>query len=167
MAHLYVVLHDPMAEDQEATVSSHPIAGKPFTLPPEWSDEERMHYLLAPLPPHRTAPSHSDPKIKFWSSLILGSSRELKKPFFTAEELVGRLNWKGISPSCLPAVMEVMERKGDVMKMPEYEAASQNAGWVAWGVGMVVKPVSWVWRSYFPKKNYQGTYIITAIVKVR
>ena len=49
---------------------------KRLNYPAEWSDAERMHFLMAPFPPGSDlTPNNS--KVKFWRSLILSSSKEL------------------------------------------------------------------------------------------
>ncbi len=137
-----------------------------FTRPPEWTDEDRMHFLLAPFP-LSTSPSPQDPKLSFWYSLILSSSKELKKPSFTEEELKTRFKWNGsLSPSCLGPVIESMERSGVITKQRDFTKSS-DAGWLLWGLKMVVaKPVGWALSSYLPGDRYTGSYIITSLVKV-
>ena len=135
-----------------------------FTRPSEWIDNDRMHYLLAPFP-ISTSPSLQDPKISFWSSLILSSCKELKKPYFTEEELMARFKWnQSISPSCLGTVIEVMEKSGLTMKKEDF--SHNSSGWLFWGVKMAVKPVGWVLKNYLPSGKYTGPYVITSHVKV-
>ena len=69
-----------------------------FVYPSEWSDEDRMHFLLSPFPIGSNLPPSNDQKVKFWSSLILESGRDMKKPCFTEKELAERFKWKGITP---------------------------------------------------------------------
>lgn len=137
-----------------------------FTEPPEWSDEDRMHYLLSPFSLSAN-PSTQDPKLSFWSTLILNSSKELKKPLFTEEELKNRFRWnQTLCPTCLGTVIEYMERSGVVMKQKEFIESSDRAGWFVWGLKMVAKPVGWALKSYFPNSKYTCQYIITSLVKV-
>lgn len=136
-----------------------------FTRPPEWEDEDRMHYLLAPFP-LSAFPSPQDPKLSFWSSLILSSCKELKKPYFTEEELVARFKWnQNVSPSCLGSVVEIMEKSGVTMKEADFSQSS--GGWFLWGLKMAAKPVGWALKSYLPSGKYTGSYVITSLVKVR
>ena len=138
-----------------------------FTRPPEWTDEDRMHYLLAPFS-LSTSPSPQDPKLSFWYSLIISSSKELKKPYFTEEELKTRFKWNGsLSPSCLGPVIESMEMSGVVTKQGDFTKSSGDASWLLWGLKMVIaKPVSWALSSYLPGGRYTGSYILTSQVKV-
>ena len=138
-----------------------------FLRPPEWTDKDRMHFLLAPFS-QGSSPSHQDPKLTFWTSLILSSSEELNKPYFTEEELKTRFKWnQTLSPCCLETVIETMERCGVVTKEREFVGGSGQVGWLLWGLKAVAKPVSWAFNSYFPSNNkYSGRYIIAAQVKV-
>ena len=159
-----------------AEETSHKEAGKrrtSFTYPPEWTDEERMHFLLAPFPAAASSSSgagntpstRDNPKMRFWSSLVISSCRELREPVFSERGLMERFKWKGTSPSCLPTVLQVMEREANIKKLSEFEAA-QNSDWVRWGLGVMSKPLTWAWRSYFSAQKYEGAYVITSLVKV-
>ena len=124
-----------------------------------------MSYLLAPFPPSDELPSLDDPKFSFWSSLILSSSRELRSALVTEKELHKRFMWNGqICPGCLSMVLECMERKGDIMKLSDFQSMKQS--WLSWGVGIVKKPISWALKSYLPASNYEGEYVIIYIIKV-
>ena len=139
-----------------------------FAYPPEWSDSERMYYLLAPIPPNKTLP-FNHPKITFWSRLITSSSRELRRPVFTEQELQVRFKWdKMSSPSCLSFVIGSMERAGEIMKMTELRQSAESVGWVSWGVGIIAMPVSWAMKSYLSStsNSVDEEYVVIATVKV-
>lgn len=141
-----------------------------FRYPPEWEDRERMHYLLAPIPPNKSLSSH-DPKITFWASLIKSSSQELQRPIFTEKELQARFKWNQFtSPSCLSSVISSMESAGEVIKMAEIrQSMQQNVGWVSWGVGIIKKPVSWALRNYLSSPasaNVDEEYVVVSAIKV-
>ena len=137
-----------------------------FTHPPEWRDEDRVYFLLAPFPLNTTL-SPQDPKITFWSSLILSSSKEINKPSFTEKELQARFKWnQTLVPNCLGAVIQSMERCGTVVKMAEFVQASEKVGWLAWGVKVVSKPVGWALSGYLPSGKYNGEYVLSALIKV-
>ena len=138
---------------------------KGLNYPAEWSDAERMHFLMAPFPPSSDL-TFNNSKVKFWRSLILSSSRELKRPVFTEDELVERLKWRGMTASCLPDVIEMMEKGGDVTKLTEF-AGSSDVGWLSWGVGVASKPVQWALRRYLPAKKYTREYVVTSVLKVK
>ena len=143
-----------------------------FAHPPEWSDRERMHYLLAPIPPNK-ALTVNDSKITFWSNLIKSSSRELRRPVFTERELLTRLKWNQVSPSCLSFVIESMERAGEITRVSEIrqsvDQGSSAVGWLSWGVGVIRKPVSWAMKNYLPSStgtNVDEEYVVVSAVKV-
>ena len=141
-----------------------------FRYPPEWEDRERMHYLLAPIPPNKSLSSH-DSKITFWASLIKSSSQELQRPIFTERELQTRFKWNQFtSPSCLSSVISSMESTGEVVKMAEIrQSVQQNVGWVSWGVGMIKKPMSWALRNYLSSSasaNVDEEYVVVSAIKV-
>ena len=155
-----------MAQSNETAVRSSQQTS--FSRPPEWTDEDRMHFLLAPFPVG-SSPSTQDPKLTFWTSLILSSSKELNRPYFTKEELKTRFKWnQSFSPCCLDTVIEAMERSGVAVKEGEFVGAGGQVGWLVWGLKVVSKPVSWAFNSYFPSSSskYSGRYIIAAQVKV-
>ena len=142
-----------------------------FKYPPEWEDRERMHYLLAPIPPNKPPTSHG-PKITFWASLIKSSSQELQRPVFTERELQARFKWNDFtSPNCLSSVISSMESTGEIIKMSEIrQSVDQNVGWVSWGVGMIKKPVSWALKSYLSPSastnNIDEEYVVLSAIKV-
>jgi hypothetical protein len=141
-----------------------------FRYPPEWEDRERMHYLLAPIPPNKSLSSH-DPKITFWTSLIKSSSQELQRPIFTEKELQARFKWNQFTtPSCLSSVIISMESAGEIMKMAEiHQSIRQDVGWVSWGVGMIKKPVGWALRNYLSSPasaDADEEYVVVSAIKV-
>ena len=138
-----------------------------ITYPSEWSDRERMSYLLAPFPPSSGTLNLKDPKFTFWSSLILSSSRELHCGVATESDLMERFRWEGTTcPACLSLVLEGMERKGDVTKLEEFFGSGQGS-WLSWGASMMKKSISWALRSYLPGSKYEGAYVVGCVVKVR
>ena len=76
-----------------------------------------------------------------------------------------RFKWKGTVPGCLTAVLQVMEKEASIKKLSEFEAA-QSSDWLQWGLGVVTKPLTWAWQSYFSARKYDGVYVITSLVKV-
>ena len=119
-----------------------------FARPPEWSDEERMYFLLAPFPPS-VKPTLSDAtKVAFWRGLIISSSKELKQLVFSERELSERFRWRGSEPKCLRAVIECMESSGEARKLSSY-VGDGGSGWWRWGVQAMTKPLSWAWQRYW------------------
>lgn len=160
MSTIFTLLFNKMAISSKAERSPYKI-----TYPPEWEDSDRMSYLLAPFPPSDRPLNLDDPKLAFWSSLILSSSRELCKPVASARDLQERFRWNGqTGPGCLAVVLECMERRGDVTKMQDLYSVKQS--WLSWGVDAVKKPMVWALKSYLPASKYEGDYIVNCVVKV-
>lgn len=137
-----------------------------ITYPPEWCDSDRMSFLLAPFPPSDKPLSLDDPKLSFWSSFILSSSKELHKAMFCVGDLRERFQWKGqTSPSCLPVVLESMEKTGHITKLSAFYNVQQD--WLTWGVNIVKKPITWALNTYLPASKYEGEYVISSVAKVR
>lgn len=60
-----------------------------LTYPPDWEDEERMHFLLGPFPPTALL-SVADQKVRFWSSLVSSTCRLLRQPVFSERQMAQR-----------------------------------------------------------------------------
>lgn len=60
-----------------------------LTYPPDWEDEERMHFLLGPFPPTALL-SVTDQKVRFWSSLVCSTCRLLRQPVFSERQMAQR-----------------------------------------------------------------------------
>lgn len=137
-----------------------------ISYPHEWSDRDRMTYLLAPFPPSTQTVLRDNSKFSFWSSLVLSSSRELCSPVISEKDLQERFKWNGQNPpKCLGLVLEEMERIGHLVKLSDFYATDQSS-WMWWSVGVLKKPVSWAMRSYLAVKKYEGGYIIKPLVEV-
>lgn len=135
------------------------------TYPPEWSDRDRMSYLLAPFPPSDKPLRLDDPKLSFWSSFILSSSRDLHKAVVSERDLKERFIWNGkTNPGCLAVVLEAMEKTGRVMKFSDF--FSKEQGWLLWGLNVMKKPVSWALNPYLPASKYEGEYVISDMANV-
>ena len=139
-----------------------------FVKPPDWTDEERMYYLLAPFPPGSSTTTNH-PKLAFWRSLILSSSKDLGKVTFTVRELEERFRWRESVPGCLSVILECMDRCGEVRRLSSY-SAGRTKGWLEWGAAALSAPVAWAWTRYVSGQPDQGKnerFIITNMVKVR
>ena len=137
-------------------------SGETFNVPPEWNDNERMRFLLSPFPPN-VAVKYDDPKVKFWRALIMSSCKQLKRISFTEDQLVERFCWNTFRPRCLGPILEAMVRHGDIQKRSDWFGS--NEGWMRWGVGLLSRPVSWVWGSTAPRASGEK-YILQGAVKV-
>ena len=81
-----LIVHDVMSGVGESQREA-------MTYPPDWEDEERMHFLLGPLSPAPSAVrdlSPSNQKVQFWSSLVLAVCRQLHQPVFSAGQMARR-----------------------------------------------------------------------------
>ena len=130
-----------------------------FSRPPEWSDEDRMYYLMAPFPPN-TRLSRSDSKVAFWWSFIKTSSKELRRWVFTERDLINRFKYKGSEPKCLKAVLECLEKAGEARNLSSY----REGGWVNWGIKVLTSPMLWAWKRYVSAKEEE--FILVDVVKV-
>ena len=128
-----------------ASDSEHPLRG--WTRPEEWSNDDRMHFLMSPYPPGKF-PSLEDPKFKFWSRLIHSSSCEMRKITFSLSDVNERFERNSLRPKCLREVVQLMERQGLVVQLERYEQKlrEQTDGLVSWSAGLLARPLSWAWR---------------------
>lgn len=139
---------------------------KSITYPPEWEDKDRMSYLLAPFPPSDKPLGLDDPKLAFWSTFILSSSKELRKFVVSERGLQERFRWRGqTNAGCLSVVLESMEKTGQVTKLADFYTVEQS--WLSWGASMVKKPVTWALKSYLQASKYEGEYVINCVAKVK
>lgn len=141
----------------------NPCTSETFNRPPEWSDNERMRFLLSPFPPNITM-KYDDRKVKFWRSLIISSCKQLKRLSFTEDQLVERFCWNTFRPRCLGPILDAMERQGDIQK--KTNAIGADEGWVRWGVNILSKPVTWLWGSA-TTRTCVVEYVLQEAVKVQ
>lgn len=128
--------------------------------PPEWSDKDRMSYLLAPFPPKDGPLCLDDPKLSFWSSFVLSSSKELRKIVVSVRDLQERFRWNGqTSPGCISEVLGSMEKTGQITKLADFYTAEQS--WLSWGANMVK-----TWALPYFQDKYEGQYVINCVAKV-
>ena len=128
-----------------AVATEHECRG--WTRPEEWSNDDRMYFLMSPYPPGKV-PSSEDAKFKFWSRLIHSSSCELCKITFSLNDVYERFERNSLRPKCLREVVQLMERQGSVVQLERYEqrVREQSDGLVSWSVGVLARPLSWAWR---------------------
>ena len=135
-----------------------------FKYPPEWADEERMYFLIAPFPPNSQI-SLSNDKIIFWKSLIHSSCRELCQWVFTERELLERFSWRGLLPKCLSVVISSLEKSGELRRVSEYR--TEEMGWAEWGMKLLYRPVSWAWQKYVSTSGTSDeAYTLVELLKV-
>lgn len=138
-----------------------------FAVPEEWKDEARMHFLVSEFSPSHE-PTLSDDRVKFWRALIRSSSRELHKWTFTKRELSQRLAWHQFEPKCLPRVLDVLERAGEIRKLDGYR--SDEMGWTEWSLKLMSTPVTWAWKLAWQRSPDQSSqdvvYVLVPVIKV-
>lgn len=139
-----------------------------LTFPPDWEDEERMHFLMGPFSPTTlTSLSLKDQKVQFWISLVRDACRLFRQPVFSGQQMAQRLRWRGQPPSCLPHVLQLMEQTGQLR--PLWEGGERSVdGWLTWGVSVISSPIKWVWHSYLSPSNpamADKMYIDTQLIK--
>ena len=157
-----------------------------LAYPADWEDEDRMHFLLGSFPPTAASSSLSleEQKVQFWSSLIRSVSRATRRPVFSVREiaerlsfhpvapcydkpLLGRLQWRGQTPSCLKQVLDVMRQRRQLCLVQDLLESAKEQGWLSWGAGIVSSPVRWVWRKYQPSMDFMDiVYVDTQLLKV-
>uniref|UniRef100_A0A1X7VRH3 Charged multivesicular body protein 7 n=1 Tax=Amphimedon queenslandica TaxID=400682 RepID=A0A1X7VRH3_AMPQE len=137
-----------------------------FNVPEEWKDEARMHFLVSDFSPSHE-PTLSDDRVKFWRALIRSSSQELHKWTFTKRELSQRLAWHQFEPKCLPRLLDVLERAGEIRKLDSYRF--DEMGWTEWSLRLMSTPVTWAWKMAWQKSPDQSSqdvvYVLVPAVK--
>ena len=62
-----------------------------LVYPTDWEDEDRMHYLVSPLPSSSALSlSLEEQKVQFWSSLVRRVCRASRLPVFSGREMAER-----------------------------------------------------------------------------
>uniref|UniRef100_UPI00358E9FAD charged multivesicular body protein 7-like n=1 Tax=Myxine glutinosa TaxID=7769 RepID=UPI00358E9FAD len=119
------------------------ILGSEPWLPPEWQDDRRMAFLSSALKPSSrkgsatTSPGSGAGQVAFWSSLMVSSSRARGQGWVSQERLVVRFRRKGAPPPhCLDAVMDAMERQGNLVLASKFTGAWTSRAW---------QTLSWAW----------------------
>ncbi|XP_011409200.1 PREDICTED: charged multivesicular body protein 7-like [Amphimedon queenslandica] len=139
-----------------------------FNVPEEWKDEARMHFLVSDFSPSHE-PTLSDDRVKFWRALIRSSSQELHKWTFTKRELSQRLAWHQFEPKCLPRLLDVLERAGEIRKLDSYRF--DEMGWTEWSLRLMSTPVTWAWKMAWQKSPDQSSqdvvYVLVPAVKFK
>ncbi|XP_078095456.1 charged multivesicular body protein 7-like isoform X2 [Mustelus asterias] len=141
---------------------------EPEPLCPEWADDQRMAFLFSAFKREREVNSSDwDAKLAFWAPLIGQEAARRNRLAFTPRELNTWFRRKGAAPLGLDTVLHDMARRGLIQKESSY-AASVDAGWLAWGVGLfLIKPLKWTLASFLGSNNISldETYVIVERIK--
>ncbi|XP_020376291.2 charged multivesicular body protein 7 isoform X1 [Rhincodon typus] len=115
---------------------------------PEWADDQRMAFLFSAFKRSRDVNSSDwDSKLAFWGPLLLQEAARRQRLSFKPQELGSWFRRKGAVPLGLDTVLQDMARRGLIQKESCF-AASVDAGWLAWGVGLfLIKPLKWTLTS--------------------
>ncbi|XP_078095460.1 charged multivesicular body protein 7-like isoform X4 [Mustelus asterias] len=142
---------------------------EPEPLCPEWADDQRMAFLFSAFKREREVNSSDwDAKLAFWAPLIGQEAARRNRLAFTPRELNTWFRRKGAAPLGLDTVLHDMARRGLIQKESSY-AASVDAGWLAWGVGLfLIKPLKWTLASFLGSNNISldETYVIVERIKI-
>eukprot|EP00092_Neocalanus_flemingeri_P035997 GFUD01039195.1.p1 GENE.GFUD01039195.1~~GFUD01039195.1.p1 ORF type:complete len:423 (+),score=142.15 GFUD01039195.1:44-1312(+) len=106
---------------------------------PEWTDNERMSVMFAPMRHKELNPESWNSKILFWGSLISKWVLHNKKCCVTLEVLEKAFLRDGKSPHCLQEVVSECVKTGLVVDQARFVASIAHKGtWGGW-----VKSVGW------------------------
>jgi charged multivesicular body protein 7 len=150
------------------------MATQEWAKPPEWSDTDRMHFLMAPFPPGKDCAPIEDAKFKFWSKLIARSTIELNRISFSLMEVEERFLWNSLRPKCLFPVLSTMENNGQIVKLDSFLKQTERqqniaVGLLSWGVSAISSSLSWTWRYMYGSSrsanSYQGRYLLIGRLK--
>uniref|UniRef100_A0A8C4PX18 Charged multivesicular body protein 7 n=2 Tax=Eptatretus burgeri TaxID=7764 RepID=A0A8C4PX18_EPTBU len=148
-----------------------PILGSEPWLPPEWQDDRRMAFLSSALQPPSgkgfaaKSPASGAGQVAFWSSLMVSSSRARGQAWVSRERLVVRFRRKGAPPPhCLGAVMDAMERQGDLVQASKFTGAWTSRAWqtLSWALCNLAS-VTIGWESSYPPPDM--VFVIPDVVK--
>ncbi|XP_028655305.1 charged multivesicular body protein 7 [Erpetoichthys calabaricus] len=152
----------------EKEVGKSPVKSDKTEFPPEWEDDERMGYLFSAFKQTREVNSLDwDGKMEFWCPLIVNTCRQRGVVSISLGELNDIFRRKGTSPLGLGTILQDMIRRGKLQKESEF-AANVDAGWISWGVGLLlVKPLKWTLSTILGSNRVplEETYVMIDLVK--
>jgi len=103
------------------------------SLSDEWTDDERMRVLFAPMRNKELNPESWNAKLTFWTTLIEKWCLKNNKHSFTLHQLEAAFTRDGISPHCLPEVLTQSTKSGIVMDTNRFKSQLVAAGsWGSW-----------------------------------
>ncbi|XP_041066246.1 charged multivesicular body protein 7 isoform X2 [Carcharodon carcharias] len=156
-----IVIMSGAEAEAEVEVEAEPLC-------PDWSDDERMAYLFSAFKRNREVNSTDwDTKLAFWAALIVQEAARRGRLSFKPWELRSWFRRKGAVPLGLDTVLQDMARRGLIQKESSF-AASVDAGWLAWSVGLfLIKPLKWTLTSLLGNNTVSPdeAYVIVECVK--
>ncbi|XP_078421452.1 charged multivesicular body protein 7-like [Cetorhinus maximus] len=108
-----------------------------------------------------------DTKLAFWTALIVQEAARRSRLSFKPRELSSWFRRKGTVPLGLDTVLQDMARRGLIQKESSF-AASVDAGWLAWSVGLfLIKPLKWTLTSLLGNNTVSPdeAYVVVERVK--
>jgi len=129
--------------------------------PKEWSDDQRMNALMAPLRSRSLNQVHYDAKLSFWRDCIHSLIAENNLVKFRLHELESPLTRNGIKPKCLDVVIETMLAKSHLATYADF--MKQTHTWRLYAYEKLVStPLTWCKRLIVaPQKNCEKIFIVT------
>jgi len=103
----------------------------------EWSDDERMNVMFAPMRQKNLNPESWNSKLSFWSSLIQRWCMANKKSSVTLEELERAFERKGKAPHCLQDILIECQKSGELVEHDRFlTSLAPIETWGGWVTGL-------------------------------
>lgn len=121
-----------------------------FSMPPDWTNDERMNFLFQPFKPRAANPVSYDSKLRFWRELIQQflqfEAETTKNPRMTVtqDELRKLFKRNGKMPACLGLVIESLVTDGTLMLEDDIRCRLQErvtrrkASWTSWSYQVMI-----------------------------
>jgi len=118
---------------------------------PEWTNDERMNVLFAPLRKKELNPDSWHSKVKFWTNLIEKWSLESSTIVFDVSDLKRIFSRNGKSPYCLLDVLEEGVLGGAFVQPEKYLQGlrAPHQTWGSWALGLGSSAVKTVGTKVF------------------
>jgi len=107
----------------------------------EWTNDQRMNALFAPLRSRELNPEAWNGKVKFWSELISKWSRSSRTLSFDVSKLKTVFVRDGKHPYCLEEVIQHTTQEGTTVSLQSF-LNSQRSPHQSWGAWMISKGAS-------------------------
>jgi len=105
---------------------------------PEWTDNERMKVMFAPMRPKELNPESWNSKMAFWKSLIARWCLENEICGITIDLLQKAFTREGIVPHCLKEVLEDAVKSGEFTDQARYtDYIKPKTTWRSWSTNLM------------------------------